>query len=255
MGLSTGRRATWVWDRPAAGQLVEWSVRHDVAEILVAVGPGPDHASDRWLREVTREARRAGIKVAALGGDRGWIDEPTAALAWLRRVLATGPFDGVHLDVEFWARSDWTSRRPEVIRGYLALLGSLAPACPVATAVDLGASLDDVRTPSGEPLYAAAMRLVDAATVLSYRNTVSGPDSIASLGAAALAAAASARIPCRLAVETRYLGDDPVSRKQTFHHLGSKALSTALRQVDELHATVPSYAGVAIHDYRGWRAL
>ena len=117
-------------------------MRHDVAEILVAVGPGPDHASDRWLREVTREARRAGIKVAALGGDRGWIDEPTAALAWLRRALATGPFDGVHLDVEFWARSDWTSRRPEVIRGYLALLGSLAPACPVATAVDLGASLE-----------------------------------------------------------------------------------------------------------------
>ena len=256
MAAHVSGRATWVWDRPEVDELVDWSQRHGVAELFVAVGAGTDPASDPWLREVVRAAHSASITVAALGGDQAWIDKPRDALGWLARVLAADLFDGVHVDVEFWARDDWGPRRSEVVVGYLALLEALAASpLPLPLEADLGASLDDVRTPSGERLYLAVMRIVGAATVLTYRNTVSGPDSISSLGAAPLRAAVSAGIRCRLAVETQWLGDDPVSRKQTFHHLGRQALETALGKVDELQAGVPSYAGIAVHHYRSWRAL
>lgn len=248
-------RATWVWDRPDADELVEWSRREGVEEVFVAVGAAPEDATDPWLREVVRAAHDHGIRVAALGGDAGWIDRPADALGWLRRVLSVDLFDGVHVDIEFWARTDWGSRRQEIIRGYLVLLESLAAACHLPLEADLRASLDDERAPAGEPLYVAVMRIADAATVLSYRNKVAGVDSISSLGLAPLRAAGSTGIRCRLAVETQYLGDDPVSRKQTFHHLGNKALATALREVDEVHAGVAAYAGVAVHDFRNWRGL
>ena len=76
------------------------------------------------------------------------------------------------------------------------------------------------------------MTVLDAVTVLSYRNTVTGPDSITDVAASALASADTAGIPCRLAVETQDLGPDPVARKQTFHGLGKAALDHALGEVD-----------------------
>ena len=44
--------------------------------------------------------------------------------------------------------------------------------------------------------------------------------------------AAAAGVPCRLAVETRFLGTDPVSQKQTFWGQGPTVLSRALAGVD-----------------------
>ena len=99
------------------------------------------------------------------------------------------------------------------------------------------------------------MRVVDAVTVLSFRNFVTGPDSITDISASARAEAQRLSVPCRLAVETKYLGDDPVSRKQTFHGLGRAALQSAMTQVDTLVGSASSYAGIAVHDYDHWRAL
>ena len=62
-------------------------------------------------------------------------------------------------------------------------------------------------------------------------------------------------MPCRLAVETRFLGTDPVSQKQTFWGQGPTALVQALIGVDAALAGHPSYAGTAVHDEAGWRAL
>ena len=99
------------------------------------------------------------------------------------------------------------------------------------------------------------MRVVGAVTVLSYRNFVTGPDSITDISASARAEAQRLSVPCRLAVETKHLGDDHVSRKQTFHGLGQAALQSAMTQVDTLVGSASSYAGIAVHDYAHWRVL
>jgi hypothetical protein len=99
------------------------------------------------------------------------------------------------------------------------------------------------------------MRVVDAVTVLSYRNTVTGPDSIIDVSASAVATARDLSVPCRLAVETKYLGATPVKRKQTFHGLGHAALRSALQEVDTLMRPHSSYVGMAVHDHQHWRRL
>ena len=102
---------------------------------------------------------------------------------------------------------------------------------------------------------AAVLARVDKVTVMSYRDTVTGPDSITDIGARTLAAGVTAGKPVRLAVETNNLGSDPVSAKQTFYGSTEAAVNTALDQVDAAESEVASYSGMALHDYTGYSAL
>lgn len=248
-------RATWVWDRPAPEALVASARERGVAELFVHVGPGLATSADHgWVRSVSTLARAAGITIAVLGGDPSWVKRPADALDWQSTSLSTGLFDGVHLDVEPWRRADWDTSRAEVVAGYLEVHRRLAGATNLPVEADVAFWLHEVESADG-PLDAALMRVVDAVTVMCYRNTATGPDSITTIGAHALGTAHDAGIPCRLAVETNYLGPDPVSRKQTFHGLGSSALTRAMAAVDGHEAGDSSYQGIAVHDHAGWRSL
>lgn len=250
------QRATWVWGRPDAEELVSWAVRHDVGELFLGVGADIDISPDLpWARAVVEQANDAGLKVSALGGDQGWIDQPADALAWARAAITTGLFAGIHVDIEPWARSDWDRRRRSIVTAYLFLLRRLAASCPVPLEADIAHWLHEVPTATGDPLDTAVMDIVDAVTVLSFRNTATGPDSITHVGAPGLATARSVGIRCRLAVETNHLGDDPESRKQTFFGLGKAPLTAALETVDAMETSVASYNGIAVHDHEGWLAL
>ena len=121
-------------------------------------------------------------------------------------------FDGVHVDVEPWARTDWDTRRAEVVAGYVDVLRRLAATCPLRLEADVAFWLHEVRTSSGTPLDQAVLRLVDAVTVLSFRNVATGPDSIIDVARTSLAAADRLGIPCSLAVETNDLGPDPTAQ-------------------------------------------
>ena len=248
-------RATWVWERPAPGDLLAWVRDRGVGQVFVGVGAELGSGDLLWLRRVVELLHGQGVRVDALGGDTAWVDTPEPALAWQRAVLGTRLFDGVHLDIEVWDRKDWDDNRVELGAAYLALLQQLAASCPLPLEADIAFHLHEVPTATGDPLETAVMRAVDAVTVLSYRNFVSGPDSITGVSASARAVARRLSVPCRLALETQYLGDDPVSRKQTFHGLGEAALQSAMTQVDTLLGSASSYVGIAVHDYKHWRAL
>ena len=249
-------RATWVWTRPAPATLVDWASTHAVRELFVSVPPALGTSSALpWAKKVSTLAHAAGIRVSALGGDPGWIDQPAAALAWQRSAVATGLFDGVHVDVEPWVRDDWGSRRAEVVAGYVDLLRQLGTATTLPLEADIAFWLHTIPTADGTPLDVALMRHVDAVTVMSYRRTATGADSITDLGAHELATAAERGIPCRLAVETNDLRPDPDWRKQTFFAMSRKAMYDVLAAVDRASADDPAYAGISIEDYAGWRAM
>ena len=253
---TSGQRAVWVWTRPAAKTLVAWAAKRHVGELFVSVAPGFSTTADRdWLASVVTRAHADGIRVAALGGDPGWIDDPAAATAWVQEVAASGLFDGVHVDVEPWVRSDWAGDQPAVVAAYLEVLVRLRAATTLPLEADVAFWLWQVPTADGTPLDQAVLATVDAITVMSYRNVATGPNSISDIGAHELASAAAAGKPCRLAVETNDLGPDPVSRSQTFYGSSTRTLTRALAEVDRAEAAAPAYAGVAVEDYAGWRSL
>ncbi len=251
-----GRRATWVWDRPAPEELLSWVRTEQVEHVFLGVGKDlRDSAEEMWAHVVVELMHRHGVRVSALGGDLGWVGDASAALTWQRAVTGTRLFDGVHLDVEVWTHPDWSSRPSALGAAYLFMLQRLVAEGPLPIEADIAFHLHEVPGDSGESLETEVMSVVDAVTVLSYRNTVTGPDSITAVARSALSSAAKAGIPCRLAVETRDLGPDPVSRKQTFHGLGRAALDEALSEVDRALEDEEAYAGMAVHDLAHWRRL
>ena len=133
--------------------------------------------------------------------------------------------------MEPWRHPAWDTDRAGVVARYLALLDRVGAATGLPVEVDVAWWLHTVDSAEG-PLDVAIARRVDRMTAMTYRDTVTGTDSITDLGRQVLATAAAARVPCRLAVETRFLGTDPVCQKQTFWGQGPTVLSRALAGVD-----------------------
>lgn len=250
-------RAMWVWTRPAVSTLVSFASSHGVRALFVSVPADLPHATDlAWVRTLAGQASTAGIRLYALGSDTGWIDDPQAAVAWETAALSTGYFAGVHLDVEPWLHADWgTPNQPALLGRYLDLLDQVNAASTLPVELDISFWLHTLAAPDGSPLDVAVMSRVDAVTVMSYRSTATGPDSITDIGAHALATAAAAGIPARLAVETNYLGSDAASRKQTFSGMRASALTSAMAAVDAAEVGAPAYAGISVEDYNGWKVL
>lgn len=247
-------RATWVWEPTDPRGLVAWAVSQGVRDLYLAVPRDPDPAYDEWLRAVTREAAGWSLRLLALGGDSGWCDHPAHAVAWTRKAMAGGRFAGVHLDLEAWAHPEWDRDRARVVAGYLATLDALRGRVPVLE-VDLAWWLHEQQAPDGRPLDEAVLARVDGATVLSYRTAVTGPNGILDIGRHALAAGGRVGTPVRLAVDTRPLQPVPAGPSQTFHGCRRAEVDAALRATDAACARMPSYAGTAVHDVAGWRAL
>lgn len=93
---------------------------------------------------------------------------------------------------------------------------------------------------------------MDAVTVMTYRDTVQGENSLMAVAADMLLRGVTANRPVRLAVETQPLSDCPYC---TFYEEGSQAMTAALSQVDLAAAQYASFAGIAVHHYDSWVAL
>ena len=252
---SAGARAMWVWDRPGVPALVDFARRHGVRDLFVST-PGDLATSPDlpWFRSLRTSTSAAGIRLHALGAEVWWLDDHAAAAAWQHQVLATGLFDGVHLDVEPWLHPEWGSDPSALLTSWVALLQQSSAATGLRVEADIPFWLHE-HAVGGRPADEAVIGAVDAVTVMSYRDTATGPDSITGISRTALATAGRLGRPVRLAVETRWLGDDPVSAKQTFFGSTQRQLDRALADVDAATAGHPTYAGVAVHDHRGWSAL
>lgn len=249
------QRAAWVWDQPAPGELAQWAQAGAVRDLFVAT-PVRWRETGRleWVRQM--HAGLAGrARLHALGGDRDWLDEPQAARAWLTTAESAGLFTGPHLDLEPWQHRDWDRDRAAVVAAYLAVIEDLAGASGLPLEVDVSFWLHGVASPSGGRLLDALLDRVPSVTVLAYRQVVTGPDSITELARPTVAAARARGARCRVGVETRDLGPDPVSRKQTFFGRPRSELDRALEQVDGLLGGWAGWAGLAVHDRAGWVAL
>jgi hypothetical protein len=242
-------RAMWVWTPRDAAAITSWAASQGVGELFAYVSPAPDARELASLRDLSNRAHAAGIRVSALGGEPGWATAPETVRAWRARVTASRLFDGVHLDIEPYLLSAWTTDRAKLVAAYLATLDAARAAGPERLEVDVPFWYGTVARPDGSTLADAVLARVDAVTVMSYRDTA---DGIVTVGADMLVRGDRAGKPVRLAAETRPLADCGYC---TFAQEGRKALQQALGQVDSASVKHAAYRGVAVHDVDGWRAL
>ncbi len=252
----------WVWDTSTPAATVDLAVSTGIDQIFVAVPPNLTTSSQLPdIKALSNRARAAGIRVDALGGDPGWVDNPTWVVTyWLKPARSAGLFTGIHIDVEPYTSSAWTTDRATVVRRYLALLDTLqASAGTYAVEADIPFWFDTVpavaSTGATSSLDREIIKRTAGVTVMSYRTTATGPDGTLDVAAPALAAGASLGKPVRLGQETNYLGGNAAEKKQTFHGWTRTAMETQLAQVGEGAPRYATYAGLAIHDASGYAAM
>ena len=250
-------RAMWVWDTSHPQEVVTLATSRGIGQLYAAVPPHVD-ASPKLaeLQQLVALADAAGLRVDALGGDPGWVDNPAwVATNWLEPALSTGLFTGVHVDIEPYTTSAWTKNRKAVVKKYLATLDTLhAAAGGTPIEADIPFWFDEVAA-NGSTLDREIMRRTEAVTVMAYRNRADGPDGTIALASAEVAAGSLLGRPVRIGQETNYLGTDPTEVKQTFHGMTLTQMEAQLTLVRGAFAGSPGFAGLAIHDSLGYATV
>ena len=249
---AAGVRAMWLWSRADPTSVVNWASSHGVKEIFAAVDWNVATNGDLpRLTSLKQKADAAGIGLSALNGDPGWVFDQQGALTWQRNVLATGLFSGTHVDVEPYALAQWNTDRAGTVSAFLALLGALQADSTAPLEADVPFWYQTIDAPGGN-LADAVLTKVDKVTVMSYRDTATGPNSMMDVGTDMLSRGSTAGKPVRLGAETQRLGDCP---NCTFYEEGQQVMTTTLSNVDTAAASYSAFSGIAVHHYDSWIAL
>jgi hypothetical protein len=245
-------RAMWLWGDNPAADVVTWAVAQGVSEIFVYVAPSVLTNGDLVrLQELRQRGDAAKIKLMALGGEPSWTTAHATALTWQKTVVSTGLFDGVHLDVEPYLLPAWTSDLQATETAYLKLLGRMQAGSVLRLDADVPFWFGQYRAGSAN-LADEVLKRVDGVTVMSYRDTGTGPNSMLAVGQDWLARGATAGKRVRLGAET---GELPDCAYCTFAEEGATKMQQELTKVDAATRRTPAFGGIAIHRYGSWRAL
>ncbi|NYG06307.1 hypothetical protein BJ986_000794 [Phycicoccus badiiscoriae] len=250
-------RAMWVWDTSDPQAVVSLATARGIGQLYAAVPAHVDSSPElAELQRLVALADVARVRVDALGGDPGWVDDPARVVtSWLQPALATGLFTGVHVDIEPYTTPAWTKNRRAVITRYLATLDRLHAATAGAPIeADIPFWFDEVPA-NGSTLDREVMRRTEAVAVMAYRNHADGPDGTIAVASAGVAAGAQLGRPVRIGQETNDLGVEPTEVKQTFHGMTLAQMDSQLSLVRDAFSGSPAFAGLAIHDSRGYAAI
>jgi hypothetical protein len=246
-------RAMWVWQPAAPSALVSWAVSHGVRTIFVYVDQRALDVGS--LTELRRRCDAAGILLDALGGEPGWTSDHATAFAWRRAVDGLGLFHGVHVDVEPYLLDGWATDRAHLVGAYLRLLdglrGPAGPAGEYPLEVDVPFWFGTVPV-GARTLADEVLDRVDGVTVMSYRDTATGANSMVEVSRDLLARAGKAAKPARLAAETQPLPDCSYC---SFHGDTQQVLAKSLTDADGAARRFSAFAGIAVHQYSTWSAL
>jgi hypothetical protein len=252
-GCAIWTGAVWLWDAtdglPTPDQLVGWLAGRNVDTVFLGRGWVP--TDDAYVSALSTAAHALGMTLyaAGAGGADWWAPRATAGADWTQRMLGTGFYDGVHLDLEPWA--DGTDATE--LADYLAALRSVHAVTEAAgKPLDVATHplLDDHADANGSFL-AQVTAVADSTTVLAFRDTA---PAIESRSAAALGYARAAGKPVRLglSVEPAAVAGDPSA---TFAEQGSSGLDAAMSALASDLSGDPAFAGFAVQSYEYWRTL
>lgn len=256
-----GGLAMWAWNWSNSADVVRFAEAQGVTAIFAYVAPGfttPAYVPPGWsvpewplITSLVRDADAAGITVYAMGGDPSWVADPSVAVGWADEALGTGLFAGLHLELEPWQVSTWTTNRSASIADFVTCLAdvhAVARSYGVPDEVSLPWWLYQYTAPTGAPLDQVAMANADAVTIVTYFGTTT---QLQSSAAVEQADAQALGLPFRLAA----LSDEATPSWLTFYGDTLAQFDAALGRVNSAMAGTTGYLGVAVEDYTGWAAM
>lgn len=257
------RKATWLWK-------TEW-IRRDPREVLsfldeqgvnlVYLQINGDIPATYYHRFI-KQADALGIEVDALDGAPRWgleskRDQIAHFLNWIETYQQTASedekFRGIHVDIEPHLLPQWKANSSDVIRQWesnVLYLRTEADRMELPLSADIPFWLGNYTAADGKtPLSRFMIREFDSVTVMSYRDTAK---AIGDIAADTFKEAAALGKPAMAAVETNPSREGDFL---TFHEEGSQAMNEQITKFQDMVKNTPSYAGIAVHDFDGWRDM
>ncbi|MBD2862350.1 hypothetical protein [Paenibacillus oceani] len=264
--LPSGKpKATWLWDtsliNTATGrnQIIKFAKNQQISRIYLQVNPDVTKNAYRYM---IKTAAGNGIEVYALDGAPNWAlpenrGQITSLIGWVKTYNATVTmnerFAGIQLDIEPYLLPEWSTDQTGVAQKWLDALRYFHDETKKAPALSTSAALpfwlDSVSLSSGVILGEALIAKLDEVALMSYRNQ---GDAVVNLVTEELAWGDKYGKKVWLSLETNAIPETPYI---TFYDKGKIEMDLQMSRIDELVKAHQSYAGIAVHDYTGWRDL
>lgn len=281
---AAGPRAIWTWEedsyamlqQPAvAGRAIAFLKSKSVDTVFLYAdafdGRNAIVADPGQYRRLLRRLHASGLKVYALLGS-GYLHTEryvlprhhADAVAMLQRVLdynrSAAPeerFDGVNVDIEPHILAEWSSRKMELLAGFLDMSDALmrtarasGQALPVGPAIPFW--LDGIALEwkgKRKPVSQHVQDTYDYVALMDYRDRAEGGDGIVSHAMDELRYGDALGRKVLIGVETM----PNAIKKVSFHHLGEADLERELGETREAVGGMPSFGGFVVHHYGSYR--
>lgn len=209
-----------------------------------------------WLRSAVTALHRAGVTtVGALGGDPAWAQQPDLAATWTSAALKAAPFDAVQFDVEPWVNAT-DDQLPGIVDQLATMYDTARSAAgSVPVGADLPWWLEAKPTADGSStLFGTLLPHVKSVAIVAFSDHAAGDDGIIALARPAATAAASARVPFSVGVETD-TPDVAGGPAATFGDDSASVLESQTALVRSALGGLQGYKGVTVEHLLAWQAL
>ncbi|MCJ8011221.1 hypothetical protein MUG84_05600 [Paenibacillus sp. KQZ6P-2] len=257
------QKATWLWKteriRTNPQEVLSFLRQNNVNLVYLQINIDIPVS---YYKSFIKASSKLGIQVQALDGAPRWGLESERYridnfLSWVRayqkEAAASEKFSGIHVDIEPHLLSQWKTDQSDVIRQWqsnVLYLNSEAEKLQLPLSADIPFWLSNYTAADGKtPLSRFMISQYDSVTIMSYRDSAAAINSIAKKEleeATALGKQALAAVETKPSSEGDFL---------TFYEEGAAYMNEQLVQLHELAKVNPSYNGIAIHDFDGWKDL
>jgi hypothetical protein len=279
-----GSRAIWTWEGESYAMLESEGEAAQGIAFLKAKSVGTIYLyADAWrgrnlivsqperYRRLLRRMHGAGLKVYALLGS-GYLHTERYvlprhrmdAVAMLKRVLdynaQAAPeerFDGINLDIEPHILAEWSTRKMELLAGFVELSDALmrvkaqsGQSLPMGPAIPFW--LDGIPLEwqgKRKPVSQHVQDIYDYVALMDYRDHAEGGDGLVSHAMDELAYGEAIGRPVLIGIETA----PNEIRKVSFHHLGEAELERELAATSRSVGAMRAFGGYVIHHYAAYR--
>lgn len=260
--------STWLWNTNQittnADQVINFLSTHKVTDLYLQVNYS---ISANTYKNFIKKADLYNIRVHALDGSSEWVSSNGTSLqnsffAWLTNyqnsALPEEKFKGVHLDVEPYLNSQYSTNMNAVLQNYQACFVNSVSKCNelgLTLGVDIPFWFDGVyyTTPYGSGNLAQwVIKNVKNVTVMAYRDTALGNNGIIGLTSTEMNLGKQYGSVITIAVETQQCTE---GSHLSFYEEGQKYMYSQLNTVYTNYSIYSSFGGFAIHHVASWMAL
>jgi hypothetical protein len=260
-------KTTWLWSTSLIGtsesrnSILQFAIEQSIGRIYLQVDP--DVARSAYSAFITAAADN-GIEIHALGGAPDWIlpdqrKQIANLIKWVKdynqSVLEKERFTGIQVDIEPYLLQEWLNDRDTMVKNWIEALTLFNNEAKKDSALTTSAALPfwlgEVAVPSERDvmLNEKLMNQLDEVTLMSYRDQAA---ALVEITASDLAVGDRLGKKIFVGVETNPSSEAAYT---SFHQNSRTAMNRQFKSIDRLLKHHPSYAGIAVHDYTGWRNL